>query len=419
MLNFLKHFIQTALQPPLRPITVGVLAFLSFNLIFTLGVTLSPLNQKFNFSYGNFLPTKLALLRQHQPEKLDVLFLGTSQTNNGFITRVFEQTAQDLTRTSINSFNLGLPNNRYDVMLGTLQMHIHRYGKPRLVLVELSPSIQERNSMLYYLPALYHRSLIENDPSLLGNTFSNPLIADNVKKEMLFSSASSLYQYRHTFSPVNLLSKISGKLKSTLPIPAPSANAAMQENLAAIDFEGVANAQQQPTRTIDPTWTEKGWYPKEQSPHMTTPEGVALSVTEARKYYIDGQPEVNFDKLRHLLAWCHQQNIPVVLVSWPNHPAYLQAFQKSALSQPYTEGVQALLQDYPVPHIDFNQELATGSLQNRNDLFADPRHLTPEGARYFSQRLAQKLSMLVSLSPNPAQTPLNQISSLAPSANTH
>src|SRR5688572_26793033 len=142
---------KSCIHPALRPILIGVLAFAAFNLLMTLAVTFSPLNTRFNFSYGNFLPAKLAMLKQAQPEKLDVLFLGTSQTNNGFITNVFEQ----VSGRHLNSFNLGLPNNRYDVMEGYLRFHTRKFGKPRLLLVELSPSIQENGSAYYYLPALY------------------------------------------------------------------------------------------------------------------------------------------------------------------------------------------------------------------------------------------------------------------------
>jgi hypothetical protein len=322
---------------------------------------------------------------------VDVLFLGTSQTNNGFITSVFEQASG----RPINSFNLGLPNNRYDVMLGYLQFHAHRFGKPRLVLVELSPSIQERNSMFYYLPALYHRSLIENDPTLAPVTLGNPLIADNVKKELLLSSASSLYQYRRTFSPLNILDKVSGKLK-TLASHLPAANAAGPSDTTNLDFEGVAAAQRV-SETFDPAMTAKGWYPKEQSPHMTNPEGIRLSIEEARRYYIEPQNEVTFDKLRRLLSWCRAERIPVVLVSWPNHPAYLAEFQKSRLNTPYQAGIRQLLTDYPVPLIDLNQEIPRSQPLDQGGMFADPRHLTPEGAQYFSRRLAEDLFTLATV----------------------
>lgn len=370
------------IHPALRPILIGVLSFVLFNLLFTVGVTISPLNQKFNFSYGNFLPTKLQMLKSHQPNKLDVLFMGTSQTNNGFITSVFEKA----TGKPIHSFNLGLPNNRYDIMLAYLRFHQQQFGKPKLVLLELSPSIQEKDAYLYYLPALYYRTLIEQAPNLAGTYLNNPLLAENVKQELLLSSFSSLHQYRFTFSPINILSKVGGKLKSLSGFQGSAANA---EPVIAEDSTTVSS-----TESLDPAMTEKGWYPKEQSPHMKTADGVRLSVEEAKKYYIDQQPDVAFDKLKALLTYCHEQHIQVVLVSWPNHPAFLKAFEQSRLNASYQQGLQQLLTEQPTPFINLNRDIPASQSETAGGLFADPRHLTPEGAKVFSEILARKISAL-------------------------
>lgn len=379
------------MNPAMRPIVLGVLVFAIFNLLFSLAVTFSPLNKKFNFSYGNFLPVKLEMLEQHQPDDLDVLFMGTSQTNNGFITSVFEEAAgKQISGRKINSFNLGLPNNRYDVMLGYLQMHVQKYGKPRVLLLELSPSIQEKDAYLFYLPALYYRTLIEKEPSLATTYLSNPLLPWNVKQELLLSSGSSLYQYRYTFAPVNILGKVSGKLKSIGDRILPAAHA---NNAIPIQNNGrdpFAHPAINPM-SVTPEMTEKGWYPKEQSPHMLTASGLKLSLEEARKYYIDQQKDVNFEKLSALLAYCKQQNIPVVLVSWPNHPAFLKIFNHSPLAAKYNTGVQTLLTETLTPYINLNQNIPSWQSETEGGIFADPRHLTPEGAKLFSTELAKQV----------------------------
>jgi hypothetical protein len=384
------------IHPALRPILGGVLLFAICNLVLTAGVTLSPLNRKFNFSYGNFLPTKLEMLKQANPAHLDVLFLGTSQTNNGFIPSTFEKASG----RAINSFNLGLPNNRYDIMQSCLQAHIQHYGKPKLVLIELGPSIQEKNSYFYYLPALYYRTLIEREPTLASQWLSNPLVAWNVKKELLLSSFSSLYQYRFTFSPINLLSKVSGKLKQLTDRLGGTAVAAES---SATSSKVTAEKQPQPlpqtsqnhpTLVITPEMMAKGWYPKDQSTNMLTPDGVRLSIEEARDYYIRHLNEIHFDKLKSLLAYCNQENIPVVLVSWPNHPAFNREFHESPLSFTYVTGAQQLAQATHTPIIDLNQNVPSTFSDNQGGFFADPRHLTPDGADRFSKILAQRLFKL-------------------------
>lgn len=384
-----------------RPMIVGIVGFVLLNLLFTSLVTFSPLNQRFNFKYGNFLPVKLQMLKVQTSPAVNVLFLGTSQTNNGFIPALFDARLGP----GVKSFNLGLPNNRYDIMLAALQLHQRRYGKPQLVLLELSPSIQETDSRYYYLPALYYRTLIEQEPSQALVYLSNPLLADNVKQELLTSAFSSLRQYRNTFSPVNVLNKVGSKLQQLtqrLPVLA-NASSAMAEvpsvsglDDSAMNDSGVDDYGEDSSAS-PPAWVTNdllagGWYPKAQSVHMKTPQGVAQSVLEARKYYIDAQQVVHFGKLRALLAYCKAQGIPVALVTWPNHPAYVQAFQHSHLYPRYQQGVARLLKAYPVLWIDLNRYSSAALPALGSGSFADPRHLTPEGARWFTQTLAERLA---------------------------
>lgn len=380
-----------------RPILWGVLGFMVVNILLSIAVTVSPFNQRLNFAYGNFLPAKLETLRHHHPEKLDVLFLGTSQTNNGFIPSQFEQAAT----LPINSFNLGLPNNRYDIMQAYLRYHQRQFGKPRLVLIELSPSIQERDTSLYYLPALYYRTLIEREPTLATRYLENPLLAENVKQELFWSGLSSLHQYRFTFSPVNVVKKISGKLNRISRFQEACADTVDRPCQSKQDRGNPGNSDssiypaQFSSKLAAPETTEKGWYPKTQSLQMKTDQGVLASVTEARKYYIDAQNTVNFDKLRALLSYCRQEQIPVTLVTWPNHPEFLKVFRQSALNQPYETGLSKLLAEEQVPWINLNVE-NSGGRDGRidSDIFADPRHLTPKGARRFSRALAKSLFSL-------------------------
>jgi hypothetical protein len=382
-------------------VVLGVVGFVLLNLLLTLLVTLSPLNQRFNFKYGNFLPAKLQMLKAYGPSSVNVLFLGTSQTNNGFIPALFDARLGP----GVKSFNLGLPNNRYDIMLAALQLYQRRYGKPQLVLLELSPSIQEKDSRYYYLPALYYRTLIEQEPAQAFAYLSNPLVSDSVKRELLASAFSSLRQYRNTFSPVNVLNKAGSKLQQLtqgLPVLA-NASSAMAEapSVSALDDSAVHDSDLdnsgEALNASLPAWVTDemlagGWYPKAQSVHMKTRQGVAQSVVEARKYYIDAQTSVNFDKLRALLAYCKAQGIPVALVTWPNHPAFVRAFHASSLAPAYQQGVAALLRETPVLWVDLNRQVPEASDALEADFFADPRHLTPEGARWFSQTLAERLA---------------------------
>jgi hypothetical protein len=256
-----------------------------------------------------------------------------------------------------------------------------------LVLLELSPSLQEKEAYLYYLPALYYRTLIEQAPSLAGTFMANPLLSVNVKQELLTSSLSSLRQYRFTFSPVNLLGKVSDKLKGLLALPDPAANAQSSDGSGQTLED--SSEDEPPPNWVSDEMLAGGWYPKAQSGHMKTPQGIQASVAEARKYYIDPQKAVHFEKLEALLVYCRAQGIPVALITWPNHPAYVREFQKSPLAEPYQAGIARILKRQPVVRVDLNHYLPT---VHQASWFADPRHLTPEGARFFSEKLAAVLS---------------------------
>jgi hypothetical protein len=366
-----------------RPVLLGVFSFLLLNLLFTLGVTFSSLNQRFNFKYGNFLPVKLQMLQANHPEKTNVVFLGTSQTNNGFIPSVFDKKFGH----GVKSFNVGLPNNHYDIMLAYLRFHQQRFGKPQMLMLEVSPSIQEKDAGLYYLPALYYRTLIERQPALASTFLANPLLAQNVKEELLGSAFSSLHQYRYTFSPINLLGKVSGKLKGLSGLHDATANA--EEPLLT---DSAAVSEDSPPSWVTDDMLAGGWYPKSQSVHMKTPAGLRQSVVEARKYYIDPQKSVQFEKLEALLSYCQSEGIPVTLVTWPNHPAFVKAFQQSRLHQPYQEGLARVRKQYPVMMVNLNHHLPKSQTSEHAGFFADPRHLTPEGARLFSEKLASILN---------------------------
>jgi len=396
---------------PLLPILIGLSVFALFNIVATVGITFSKFNESFNFKYGNFLPTKFKLLNhniQATHQKPDILFFGTSQTNHGFIPSVFKSNLKNKNHTI---FNFGLPNNRYDIMQGVLEHQIQKGEKPHLVLLEVGPSLQERNSPYFYLPALYYRTLIENSPSLAWHWLSNPLLDQDVRKELLTSAFSVLRQYRYTFSPVNILDKVSNKASSVaqsklqpltekfanFSTPKAEASIAVKQSQDSGITTPVANTS---TVSVEPTlleqWHQDGWYLKETSPHMSTPEGITESVEEARQYFILSQKAVHFDKLRAFLKYCQKQNIPVILVSWPNHPGMNRAFSKASISPDYFRGLQELRNDFPrTPYINMNSQQSieglTPETASQQGLFADPRHLTPLGAKLYTEKLASQI----------------------------
>jgi hypothetical protein len=367
----------------LRPIFLGIMMFAVINLIATLVVTFyQPINHKFNGCLDNYLPEKLvAMDRTHTDEgAADVLFLGTSQTNNGFSTRDFEEGLPVAT----NSFNLGLPGTHYDVMYANLETYRRSHGNPRLLMLEVSPSNMEKSSTQFYLPALQYRSMLEKHPDMLFHIWTSPLMADNVRKEVTLSSFSAFYQFRPIFSPLNIQQRVASKVDNLL------AKTMLTASAQSTNFSSDNNDGPYGTITMEPSLTEKGWHPKAISPTMLTPEGTRLNAQEARKFYLDRMGDINFDKLDYLLTHCKKNNIPVVLVNWPNHPTYLAHFQNSRFYNPYQRGLRQMIRKHRVSYVDLS--LAPGT--NLNGMFSDTRHLSPKGAQRVSRHLAKRVAAL-------------------------
>jgi hypothetical protein len=74
--------------------------------------------------------------------------------------------------------------------------------------------------------------------------------------------------------------------------------------------------------------------------------------------------------------------------------------------------LRQLLTQAPVPVINLNNALPAWQTETDGGIFADPRHLTPEGARLFSEQLARDVFALpevarVFAAGEPANQPLS------------
>lgn len=359
----------------LKPILLGLLLFLVLNVLVTVGFHLVPgLDRKFGLKVDNFLPQKLDQIASDTSQPPNILFLGTSQTNNGFVPSAFEQTVGQ----SVRSFNMGLPGTRYDVMMTYLEYHTLHVGKPRLVLLEVTDALVEPRDIYFYLPALHYRTLMEKDTRLMDFAWRNPLMAFEVRQELVCSALSVLHQYRSITNPLSVQKKVLKTLKRLL-FGSNEADAAEVSPPVSVTL---------PVITSEMTAT--GWIPKAPSPIMETPGGAAKNAVDARKYYIDPLPDLNFAKFNAILTYCRQRNIPVVLVQWPNHPEYLRIFEASHLYQPYHQGLKEVIKTHQVPFVDLNwdnPEAVTG-------LYSDSRHLSPAGALKFSAILGERVREL-------------------------
>ena len=324
------------------PAAIGALLAVLASAALLLWITFFPMkNPQAYVGSGNLLPLKLSLVEEKTPE---LLFMGTSQTNNGFSTLDFEKAAPG----TLRSFNLGMPNNQYEVMLSYLKLHVARHGRPAMLLVDLSPTILVERSPHYGKQTRIYKQFLENNPWV-------PVEVKAAIFRLAFSAAGTIYQFRQDYSPLTWITAAVGK--------------------------------SQPPQVIwDRTTMDGGWTPKPRSPLMDSPEGYKKILAETRKYFLDDLPPMHFGRLHDLLNYCKEQEIPVTLVTWPNKEDFLAMMQEDGMYDLFSEGARNTASKFGAHWIDLN-------LHNKEGVgfYSDPRHLTPKGAAHFSALLAREV----------------------------
>ncbi len=369
-----------------RPIIIGILLFILINGAVTVAVNHIPsLREELNLKADNLLPYKLQEIAKIQPQNLDVLFLGTSQTNDGFSTHAFDEAFPE----KVRSFNMGLPGSAYGVILSYLKVHITHYGKPKLVLLEVSDLLAQKDDDHFYVPMLQYKTLINQYPSLFSDFWKNPLLSFKIRKELFFSMPSAIYEFRPLFSPLRIQSAVtkggSILINKTLQVLFHINTPIISQEAEAHEQVSTSSEHFQDDQTLP-----MGWTPRDMIPMLETPGGVKTNARLARNYYIGHVTQPDFTNLIHLLNYCQQEKINVVLVSWPNHPDYDKLFQKTPFSKPFYTGVQQIVQQYHLPYINMEE----GTPYQLTQFYSDTRHLNAQGAIIFSRLLAQKLAVL-------------------------
>ncbi|MGE0201229.1 MAG: DUF1574 family protein [Candidatus Melainabacteria bacterium] len=308
-------------------------------------ISFTPVGQYLDDKVDNNLSRKLDNIRSDHPRQIDILALGTSRVNNGFKTETFEKSVP----SGLNTYNMGLPGGSYYLIKLVLERHVHQYGKPKMVLLEVTDFLLN-NDFVSTNNILYYRSILANQPELASEIFNSPYLSMNDKQEIVLASLSGLYRYRSILAP-DILAKMVLKGKS-------------KDNRYF-----------------------QGWNPKKISKDMKSDRNVLMNAKARERRILSNYKQVDTERLENFLSYCQQENIPVVLFEYPSHPSYQGIFDRNAISRPYYEAVQKVVSEYHVPFVDLKKELP----HNVEGLFADSGHLSPAGAELMSGILAHRV----------------------------
>ena len=296
----------------------------------------------------NILQRKLGNITKDNPAHIDILALGTSRTNNGFDTPDVERLAS----VPVNVYNMGLPGCNYYLMQLVLEGQIKKYGKPKLILLEVTDFLLN-NQFISDNNILYFRTLLANQPEMKDVIFKSPYLSDEDKKEIVFSSISGLYRYRSILAPDHLIKLVlKGKTQSN--------------------------------------HFYEGWRPRKVSKDMANPSSIIQSAKARDREILGEFSKVDGSRLEHLLAYCAGQHIPVVMFEYPSHPSYQQIFDAKPVSRDYYHAIEQITARYHIPFVDLKSDLPA----DITGLFADTGHLSQAGAQYFAGKLDEKLFQL-------------------------
>jgi hypothetical protein len=298
----------------------------------------------------NSLADKITLLKAEEHHRSDIIFLGTSQTNNGFMTEIFEKNFPK----PIKAYNLALRSGDYYLFKLFLQYYVQHYGKPKLLLLEVNEVLF--NKQQYYFTQfnnLHYREMMTQKPELFSQIFINSPLAIDDKVDIFFSLISGVYRYRGELE----IHRVKNIIKGTLP--------------------------------KKPTY-HKGWDALLMKPLMSHPSEMKQYIDEQVSLISKQQNQFDSSKLEGLLNYCQQEQIPVVLIRWPVNQQLRISIEKTKLYALYEKRINQVSRKYHLVLIDLYQQNFASPL----GLFSDPRHLSPIGAELYTSELAHKIYQL-------------------------
>lgn len=317
-----------------------ILALLLFALL-DLSLTFTPLHEMIEARVENHLAHKFQALETEK--SVDILAFGTSRTLHGFKTDVFEQASP----VRLNAYNMGVVSGDYYVFQLMLEQYIKHHTKPKLVILEASDFIFN-NDRMSDSNLLYLRTLLSYRPELYKTLLQSDQLSSDNKVELLLSSVSAVYRYRSLISPTILThGMIDGQKKRNR----------LEEGWIAF------------ADNVDENWRNKA---------------DEFASNRIRKIF-SASSAIHQGRLIGFLNYCATQNIPVVMVAWPYHEAYREAFQKMPMSQTYQRQLAQVIKRYRLPFFQLVVSQTPTS-------FGDVDHLSESGAILTTADLAQKIS---------------------------
>jgi len=363
----------------MRPFLIGILIFITLNVVLGVLAVLTPLGGQLDYLIGNKLPDKLTKLTQlTQTQPVDIIALGTSVTHHAFAAPVFDATVNVAGRQRVHSFNMGIPASNMHVLKTYLAYHMKRFGKPKLVVLEVTDTALSPNN--FYMPAAEQLTLMAQDPTSVPSVFAQGLDPEE-QQEVALLSVCSLCRYQGLFAPLVVSNKLMNKSRG---------GASLKPGLSV----GSDRDRLQPKSWVYDVVDRYGWEPISLPENMKTPQGQTREALATVNNHLKAIQQVDLHQLAALLAMCKANDISVVMVKWPRLPQYMALFRRSPLYPSFNAKILRLSRQYQYPVIDLTAPTLPKTdpvLLRQPITFENTYHLEGESAAAYTQVLAHRL----------------------------
>jgi hypothetical protein len=342
----------------IRPFLLAIVAMLLFNLFLGLVYPLSGLQDKTELKYGNAFISKWQSLQRDSSTQ--GVFLGTSQTNNGFSAPVYFKQTGSLV------FNFGLPSAHYPVMQAVLEKYLLENPSPQVVFIELNARLLYAENTHAFMQALYFSRIISPLQQLQWASQLSP----DIRQELLWGQLFPLRRYRQSWSPINFF------------------------NQSAVKFNTLFEPRSQdlsrsiPVTPIHNTFPLYGWEPRDEQQAMQSQVLQPKLLEEASQYFLAGLNTWQPERLNPLLTRCKKSHLNCVWVVWPNYTGFQALQNRLGIEARQAEMISVVkAQGFPVVDL---RETSPAPCQGKQEMrcYSDPVHLSRTAAEAYTQQLS-------------------------------
>lgn len=321
---------------------------------------LPPVKRFLLYASHDYLQEHFDNLTQDDPHNVDILIMGTSRMMCGLKPDVLESRLSQ----NINVFNLSIPEARFPLQSYVLKSHVHRYGKPRVLILEL-PELS-LNDYGGRDDGLYLATTVRHSPWLLWQVLQDSRLSEEARKSAALGFFSTYSHYKRAFTWEEFRELSRNKRYQSLFLPT----------------DGSSYVRQY----------QQGWSSREAyNPAKETEEMIKNRIRMRKELLNALEASHSPNSLYQFLELTRSLGIKTVLVQLPTHSMHYRLFESHPVHQKYYDTISKAQKIYGVQFINLSRD----RVPENDSLFSDNEdHMDKNGAQVYSAIFAKRLAEL-------------------------